>query len=579
MSRRAACFPYMDSLGHAGRGLVAARALREAGWDVVAGGEGIGASFFRAEGFRVEPFATPPHARLGGWFGHYLPGLPFVHAVNPTPEPAPPYMLEDLVAAAVALLRRLEPDVLLTDGAPWMWLAAKVAGFPHAAIIGWTWTRAFASDPSLPFPDPAARHRLLDAPPSPFDRVAEHLGIQPPPGPLEALGGDLCLIAEDLRLLPTALPAGMVGVGALAWDPGGRVDDAAPWALVSTGSSPSPSLRQAVARWGLPGEVKWMGDVRGADRPVQPGAALVRGARMVICHGGSQTLYQAAYAGRPALALPTHWEQAWNAELFQRAGLAVRLDPDAPEAADRWAHFVEDPEGACPNRWPAQEIGAAGIAAGRRLAAAIDLWLGSWGRDPGIVERLVPGLNRAWDGSSPALRQHLLRYHLARAFVRPGMRVLDLACGAGYGSHLLQQAGAEVVGVDRDAVVLGWARSRYPDVSFVCAQAEDLPFADASFDAAVVLETLEHLPDPAALLGHLRRLLRPPALLIVSTPVVPSRHLDPWHLHDLTEAGLVAMLHDAGFAVWDHLVQDATYACLVATCGPPPAVYWPGDPP
>lgn len=579
MALRIACFPYMDSLGHAGRMLVAARALRAAGWEVVVAGEGIGTPLFRDEGFTVEPFDAPPHARLGGWFGHYLPGLPFVHAVTPTPEPAPPYMLQDLAAAGVAVLGRLMPDVLLTDGTPWMQLAAAVAGVPHAAIIGWTWTRAFATDPALPFPDSGSRSRLLDAEPSPFDRIAQGLGVRPPRGPLEALGGELCLIAEDLRLLPTVLPTGMVGVGALPWDPGGEVEAGSPWTLVSTGSSPSAPIDGAIARWGLDGPVRWMGDIRGDNRPILPGCALVRGARAVICHGGSQTLYQAAYAGRPVLALATHWEQAWNAEMFQRAGLAVRFDPSAADAAERWARFVEAPEAACPRRWQAQDLSTVAAASGRRLVATLELWLDGRGRDGKIVERLVPSVNRPWDGSSAALRQHLLRYHLARAFVRPGMRVLDLACGAGYGSHLLRQAGAQVVGVDRDAATLGWAASRYPGVEFLQATAEDLPFPDAAFDCAVVLETLEHLPEPAALLRHLRRLLAPPGLLIVSVPIVPSRHMDPWHLHDFSEQGLAAMLNAAGFTVWDRLVQDSTYACFVATFGPPPSVYWPGDPP
>ena len=116
--------------------------------------------------------------------------------------------------------------------------------------------------------------------------------------------------------------------------------------------------------------------------------------------------------------------------------------------------------------------------------------------------------------------EHWHRYAFARS-VAAGKRVLDAACGEGFGSALLAQAAAEVVGVDIDAASVEHARARYaanPKLSFECADAAKLPFADRSFDVIVSFETLEHLAEQEQMIAGFARVLRDDGVLLVSSP-------------------------------------------------------------
>ena len=118
-------------------------------------------------------------------------------------------------------------------------------------------------------------------------------------------------------------------------------------------------------------------------------------------------------------------------------------------------------------------------------------------------ERLVP------EGAVEAsLQEHLGRYRFARA--RAQGRVLDVACGTGYGTAML---GA--VGVDLSLEALRYA-GRYTERR-VAADAARLPFGRI-FDTVVSFETIEHVPDPERFVAECARVLRPGGLFIVSTP-------------------------------------------------------------
>ena len=114
--------------------------------------------------------------------------------------------------------------------------------------------------------------------------------------------------------------------------------------------------------------------------------------------------------------------------------------------------------------------------------------------------------------------EHLVRY-LVAAQLAPSRRVLDAACGEGYGTALLAAAGARsATGVDVDERTVAHARSRYPAAEFETADIRDLPFGDASFDLVACFETIEHVPEPDGVLVELRRVLAHDGLLLVSTP-------------------------------------------------------------
>lgn len=117
--------------------------------------------------------------------------------------------------------------------------------------------------------------------------------------------------------------------------------------------------------------------------------------------------------------------------------------------------------------------------------------------------------------------EHMHRYAYAAPFAR-GKRVLDAACGEGYGSALLAQAGAEVLGIDIDAASVAHARSRYTGVAQLRFQQADVTaldeLPDAGFDLIVSFETLEHVQAQERMLAGFRRLLRPDGLLLISSP-------------------------------------------------------------
>ena len=112
---------------------------------------------------------------------------------------------------------------------------------------------------------------------------------------------------------------------------------------------------------------------------------------------------------------------------------------------------------------------------------------------------------------------------------RPGQRILDLAAGTGTSSEPFARAGATVVPTDLSLGMLSVGKSRRPALSFVAADALQLPYADASFDAVTISFGLRNVEDTAGALRELRRVTRPGGILVVcefSTPVwAPFRRL------------------------------------------------------
>lgn len=103
---------------------------------------------------------------------------------------------------------------------------------------------------------------------------------------------------------------------------------------------------------------------------------------------------------------------------------------------------------------------------------------------------------------------------LAESGLRPE-RLLVIGCGAGAEvAHLAAATGAQVVGVD-GAVQPQWAR---PNAALLRADAEALPFPDASFDALYCYHVLEHVSSPARAIAEARRVLRSGGMGYVGTP-------------------------------------------------------------
>lgn len=115
--------------------------------------------------------------------------------------------------------------------------------------------------------------------------------------------------------------------------------------------------------------------------------------------------------------------------------------------------------------------------------------------------------------------EHIHRYAFAAQLVS-GLKVLDAACGEGYGSAILSRSAKSVTAVDRSGKAIKHARRRYSldNVEFIEADCLDLPFGDGSFDCIVSFETIEHLDDQAGMLAEFRRVLGDGGFLLISSP-------------------------------------------------------------
>jgi hypothetical protein len=149
-------------------------------------------------------------------------------------------------------------------------------------------------------------------------------------------------------------------------------------------------------------------------------------------------------------------------------------------------------------------------------------------------------------------RRHQAVYEWIAARVA-GERVIDMACGEGYGSDVLAASAASVVGVDANPEAHEHARLRYRRGNLRFERDLVESFAEQA-DAVVFLQTIEHLQDPDAVLEHFRGLVRGTGgqdggsagleglgrgTVYLSTPNVRTlapkgaeRSDNPWHVHE-----------------------------------------------
>jgi len=134
-------------------------------------------------------------------------------------------------------------------------------------------------------------------------------------------------------------------------------------------------------------------------------------------------------------------------------------------------------------------------------------------------------------------QRHLVVYEfIARAV--SGRRVIDMACGEGYGADLLAKHAASVVGVDANPEAHDHARLRYRRTNLRFARALVEEF-DEPADDVVFLQTIEHVQNPGEILEHFKGLVGPAGTVYVSTPnlltLAPAgaaKSENPWHIRE-----------------------------------------------
>lgn len=166
------------------------------------------------------------------------------------------------------------------------------------------------------------------------------------------------------------------------------------------------------------------------------------------------------------------------------------------------------------------------------------------------IERIYPNdLNPQNPDDQATLAIHMQRYEFASGLLSDAKRVLDMACGCGYGTALLaeQNPDKQVTGVDIDPDAIAYAQQHYqlPNLSYICANAETFSSAQP-FDAIVSLETIEHLPSPARLVANYSKLLAAGGQVIASVPITPTLDGNPHHLHDFSKGSFARLFRSQG---------------------------------
>ncbi len=92
--------------------------------------------------------------------------------------------------------------------------------------------------------------------------------------------------------------------------------------------------------------------------------------------------------------------------------------------------------------------------------------------------------------------------------VRPGMKVLDIACGPGYASQRLYEKGAVVTGIDFSPAMIGLAKQLYPSIDFFEGDAQQLQFPDHSFDSGLMNFGMLHLARPQTAIAEAARVIK-----------------------------------------------------------------------
>jgi 2-polyprenyl-6-hydroxyphenyl methylase/3-demethylubiquinone-9 3-methyltransferase len=146
--------------------------------------------------------------------------------------------------------------------------------------------------------------------------------------------------------------------------------------------------------------------------------------------------------------------------------------------------------------------------------------------DPAELSKFAALAQSWWDPQGPSKPLHdlnPLRLEYLRRIVPLGQRqVLDVGCGGGILSESMARAGARVLGIDLTQAVLDVAElhaiESKIEVSYRAVSAEDLAREQpAAYDVVTCMEMLEHVPDPAAMMAVLARLMKPDGELVVST--------------------------------------------------------------
>lgn len=164
-------------------------------------------------------------------------------------------------------------------------------------------------------------------------------------------------------------------------------------------------------------------------------------------------------------------------------------------------------------------------------------------------ERLIP-LDERCSKQTKDYKEHLARYRFASRFVK-NCKVLDAACGVGFGSYeLLRNNAKYVVGIDISMEAIDYANTYYKKdrLKFLQMDATEMEFEKDTFDVVVSFETIEHLKDQAKFISEVKRVLKKDGFIIISSPnkvrSPGKENTNPFHVKELLREEFFGLLHD-----------------------------------
>lgn len=200
-----------------------------------------------------------------------------------------------------------------------------------------------------------------------------------------------------------------------------------------------------------------------------------------------------------------------------------------------------------------------------------------------VVRKLWSGERQVAPTLDGIRADHVARYRLVAPYAS-GCSIIDAACGCGYGTAMLADAGAlSVTGYDASAEAIDYAREHHqrPYTSFILADLDSPPdVAHGGYDIGVCFETLEHIDNDDGLLAWFSGAIVRGGMLAVSAPSLlihqhPETH--KFHQRHYTPADFHAMLLEHGFVPQtllsqvggeggDELYPDWEHGTLIALC-------------
>ena len=123
-----------------------------------------------------------------------------------------------------------------------------------------------------------------------------------------------------------------------------------------------------------------------------------------------------------------------------------------------------------------------------------------------------------YDVFAPGSSARLISEFVRLTALPPQSRVIDLGCGSGTFTSLLQQAATTAWGSTSAASSIEVGRRKHPGIELLQGDIEHLPFADASFDGVLLSGVVHHFPDPSRCAAEVSRILRPQGRFVAFDP-------------------------------------------------------------